>query len=192
MELGTKGDKDLSKGWLTLYINSFHSGALVPAFAISNTAADSLLGSMDQLNLIELKDLKFDWDPKLQTIISQMYNVDDSLVHLSGKSALQNITHIKAAIKDSSPALENYSPEVGADYSTEWPGDELAKSFKAVAQLIKMEVGLRVATVDFDGWDMHDGEGWRFPSLAEALSRNLTAFYNDINKHHNKLLLFNE
>lgn len=27
----------------------------------------------------------------------------------------------------------------------------------------------------------------RFPRLAEALSRNLTAFYNDINKHHNKV-----
>lgn len=150
MELDTNGDKDLSKGWLIRYINSFHSGALASAFVIGNIAAAFLLGSMDQLNLTELKDLKFDWDPKLQTIISQIYNDDDSLVHLSGKSALQNIAHIKAAIKDSSSALENYSPEVGVDYSTEWPIDELAKSFKAIAQLIKMEVGLRVVTVDID------------------------------------------
>ena len=187
MELGTNSDKNLSQGWLTRYINSFHSGSLVSAFAIGNTTPASLLGSMDQLNLTEIKDLKFDWNPKLQTIISQMYDEENSLVHLSGKSALQNVAHIKAAMKDSSSGLENYSPEIGANYSTEWPGDELAKSFKAVAQLIKMEVGLKIATVDFDGWDMHDGQGWRFPRLAEALSRNLTAFYNDINKYHNKV-----
>ncbi len=188
MELGTNSDKNLSQGWLTRYIKSFHSGVVVPAYAIGNTAPASLLGSMDLLNLTEIKDLKFNWNPQLQKILSQMYDEGDSLVHLSGKSALQNIDHIKAAMKGSS-GLEQYTPEAEAKYDTVWPGEELAKSFKAVAQLIKMEVGLKIATVDFDGWDTHDGQGWRFPRLIEALSRNLTAFYNDIYKYHKKVTI---
>ncbi|MBX9851844.1 MAG: DUF1501 domain-containing protein, partial [Cytophagaceae bacterium] len=74
-----------------------------------------------------------------------------------------------------------------AKYFTEWPGEDLSKSFKAVAQLIKMDVGLKVATVDYDGWDMHDGQEWKFPKWIEALSRNLQAFYNDINAYQNKV-----
>lgn len=114
-----------------------------------------------------------------------MYEEGDSLIHLSGKSAMQNIDHIKSAVNNTSN-LDHYHPEDNAKYDTKWPGNDLAKSFKAVAQLIKTDIGLKVATLDFDGWDMHDGQGSRFPNLAEALSNNLIAFYNDIYRYHNK------
>lgn len=186
MELGSNTDKNLSQGWLTRYLQSFHKGTIVPAYAIGTVPPASLLGSMDQMNIKELKDLKLDWDPTLLSLLSDLYNSGDSLVYRSGQNALRNIDHIQKSLQETTMDLENYQPSSSADYFTEWPGDELSKSFKAVAQLIKMDIGMKVATIDFDGWDMHDGQEWKFPKWTEALSRNLMAFYNDIHAYHSK------
>jgi uncharacterized protein (DUF1501 family) len=186
MELGTDSDKNLSNGWLSRYIKSFHSGTIVPAYAIGNTPPASLLGSMEQINITEVKDLKMDLNESLMKILSKMYSEGKSSVHYSGVSALQNMEHIKKAVK-SSVNLENYTPSSNANYMKEWPGEDLAKSLKAVAQLIKMDIGMKVATVDYDGWDMHDGQEWKFAKWCESLSRNLTAFYNDIYVYDKKV-----
>lgn len=186
MELGSNNEKNISQGWLTRYINTFHQGSIVPAYAIGAASPASLLGSMDQMNLSQLKDLNLDWDPTLLSILSEMYNDGDTMVHRSGKNALQNLEHIRASLENAGGS-EDYTPHSSARYFNEWPGDELAKSFKTVAQLIKLDAGLKVATIDFDGWDMHDGQEWKFPKWTEALSRNLQAFYNDIHSHHTKV-----
>jgi uncharacterized protein (DUF1501 family) len=185
MELGSNSDKNLSQGWLSRYLTTFHTGTIVPAYAVGNLPPASLLGSMDQMNLTEMKNLKLDWNPSLISTLSEMYADGNSLVHKSGKNALLNLEHIETSLNGSMD-FENYTPHPSADYYTPWPGDELSKSFKTVAQLIKMEVGLKVATIDYDGWDMHDGQEWKFPKWTEALSKNLLAFYNDINAYHHK------
>lgn len=186
MELGSNGDKNLSNGWLARYLHSFHSGTIVPAFAVGSTPPASLLGSMDYMNMTELKNLKLDWNSSLISILSEMYADGDSIVHRSGKNALVNIEHIVSSLKNPSE-LESYKPLSSANYFSEWPGEDIAKSLKAVAQLIKMDIGLKVATVDYDGWDMHDGQEWKFPKWIEALSRNIQAFYNDINAYEKKV-----
>ena len=57
-----------------------------------------------------------------------------------------------------------------------------------VARLIKADVGLQVAAVDYGDWDMHDGladntldptEGWMHDKLTE-LSGALAAFFTDL------------
>jgi uncharacterized protein (DUF1501 family) len=50
-----------------------------------------------------------------------------------------------------------------------------------VAQLIKAEVGLQVACVDFrGGWDTHSDEGGRLPDLLRDLAQGLDAFNRDL------------
>ncbi len=188
MELGSGGDKNIGQGWLTRYIQSFHAGDIVPAYAVGTSVPSSLLGSMEQVNVKELKDMKLEMNAAMLSILGEMYADGNTLVHRSGVSALRNMEHIKAAIKEGMD-MENYTPLASANYLTEWPGDDLSKSFKTVAQLIKMEVGLKVATIDFDGWDMHDGQNWKFPKWTEALSRNVHAFYNDIHAYHKRVTI---
>ena len=188
MELGSGGDKNIGQGWLSRYIQSFHSGDIVPAYALGTNVPSSLLGTMEQVNLKEMKDMKLEINPAMLSILADMYSNGNSLVHRSGSSALRNIEYIKAAMKEGMN-LESYTPHSSANYFTEWPGDDLSRSFKTLAQLIKMEVGVKVATIDFDGWDMHDGQDWKFPKWTEALSRNLQAFYNDINAYHKNVTI---
>jgi uncharacterized protein (DUF1501 family) len=46
--------------------------------------------------------------------------------------------------------------------------------------VIKMDVGARIATVDYGGWDTHVGQAGRFAALTDGLSRSLMAFWNDM------------
>lgn len=57
---------------------------------------------------------------------------------------------------------------------------EAGRALMAVARLAKMDVGLRVAAVDVNGWDTHEGQPGRFANLVGQLSRGLMAFWNDL------------
>ena len=49
-----------------------------------------------------------------------------------------------------------------------------------VAQTIKEDIGLRVATVDVPGWDTHVAQSGQFAGLTGALSQALMAFWRDL------------
>ena len=65
-----------------------------------------------------------------------------------------------------------------------YPDGDLGDALRDVARLVKADVGLRVATVDFGDWDMHDGlgrvdGGWMTRQLTE-LGKALAAFATDL------------
>jgi uncharacterized protein (DUF1501 family) len=73
-----------------------------------------------------------------------------------------------------------YTPANGATY----PDSDLGKAMTDIARLIKADVGLQVAAVDYGDWDMHAGEGlpesgWMHDQLTE-LSGVLSAFATDL------------
>ncbi len=57
------------------------------------------------------------------------------------------------------------------------------------AQLIKMDLGLQAATVDLGGWDTHEYQPGRFRNQVERLSRGLSAFYNDMVRYQDRLVV---
>ncbi len=69
-----------------------------------------------------------------------------------------------------------YQPEPGPAYE----GTEIGRALKVVAQLVKLDLGLRVACVDMGGWDTHEGQPGRFANLVGQLSQGLAAFHNDL------------
>jgi uncharacterized protein (DUF1501 family) len=73
-----------------------------------------------------------------------------------------------------------YAPANGAVY----PDTDLGRSLQDVARLIKQDVGLEVASVDYGDWDMHAGMGdvdggWLVDHLTE-LGGALAAFATDL------------
>jgi uncharacterized protein (DUF1501 family) len=80
-----------------------------------------------------------------------------------------------AALQDTAYLVAN-----GATY----PDGDLGDALRDVARLVKAGVGLRVATVDFGDWDMHQGlgrpdDGWMARQLTE-LGAALAAFATDL------------
>ena len=72
----------------------------------------------------------------------------------------------------------------GALYPTDGPARGFGGGLREIAQLIRADVDLRVAVVDYNGWDFHDDmgpvSGGAMRAKAQGLSDALTAFHDDL------------
>ncbi|MGQ0627294.1 MAG: DUF1501 domain-containing protein [Phycisphaerales bacterium] len=74
-----------------------------------------------------------------------------------------------------------------------YPRSGLAQRLLHVARLIKADIGLEVAEVDFGGWDTHqnqgNGAGGTFGNLAGELAEAVAAFMDDLAERREDVLL---
>lgn len=177
IELGTPGSKAATSGWITRHLQTApgSSSGLLPAVAAPSQPT-ALLGLTDTVSMSNPSDL-LQWDNGLlteqQTVLRHFYT-GETLLHQSGLRTLEALAAVAPL------NAEEYRPQNGASYRE----DELGIQLKTVARLIKMEAGLRVATVDFGGWDTHeyqnDAEGGYMGGLLSSLGENLANFYRDL------------
>jgi uncharacterized protein (DUF1501 family) len=111
-----------------------------------------------------------DWQ---RMALRKMYT-GDTWLHQAGLQTLDAVDVIEYA----SP--ETYTPENGAVY----PSGGFGSSLQTVAQMIKMQLGMRIATIDLGGWDTHEyqgdgGTGYFAGRLAE-LSSGIHALMSDL------------
>jgi uncharacterized protein (DUF1501 family) len=103
----------------------------------------------------------------------KMYS-GSSWLHQAGLQTLDAIDVIERANPQS------YTPGNGAVY----PNTSFGRSLQTVAQVIRLQLGLRVATLDLGGWDTHeyqgDTGGGYFRSKLEELSNGIAAFLLDL------------
>ena len=180
MELGTPDSKSSTTGWLTRHLQSapnLPDQIIMPALAAGNLAPTSLNGSREAIGMTSPRDFSLDGHWKYndwqRQAMRRMYS-GASWLHQAGTQTLNALDVVELA----DPG--DYTPENGAEY----PGGGLGNNLQTIAQMIKMQLGLRVATVDFGGWDTHenqgnDGRGY-FADHLNELSRALNAFYTDL------------
>lgn len=180
MELGTPGLKSSTSGWLTRHLHSaanLPAQIMMPAMAVGNLAPTSLVGSDETIGMTSPDAFTFggnwrygDWQ---QQALRQMYT-GSSWLHTAGVDTLNAIDVVTAA----NPG--NYTPGNGAVY----PGGSFGDSLQAVAQMVKLQLGLRIATVDLGGWDTHeyqgDNGGGYFANQFNQLTQGLHGFYTDL------------
>jgi uncharacterized protein (DUF1501 family) len=176
IELGTPGAKSTPSGWLTRYLQTTgvpDGGIPVASIPAQPTA---LHGSTYSVSMNQPGDLS-QWDNGLlseqQTALRRLYT-GDSLLHQSGLRTLDVLAAVAPWI------AEEYAPAPGVAYLD----DEFGRQMRGLAQLIKMDGGLRAATVDFGGWDTHEdqnsGAGGYMGGLLDSLARGLSSFYQDL------------
>lgn len=180
IELGTPGSKSVTTGWLTRHLESacLPDEIIMPSLAVGNLQPVSLLGSNETVNLDDpqsfaLNTGPYHWRPAQRTALRRLYQ-NSSWLHEAGLQALNALDIIELN------ASGDYVPENGAVYPSGTFGDHL----QTVAQMIKLDLGLRVATLDLGGWDTHEGQGngsgGYFSSLVGELAQGLHAFYTDL------------
>lgn len=177
IEKGITKKQNISDGWLARYLNQKQLDGAIPALASSNIPL-SLLGSSQAISMSKPQDFNLKGDPRLKGLLKSLYN-GDTLLDKTVQNTLKNIK----TIQQKQP--KEYIPSV--DYPNAWYAQSFSNSLKTIAQTIKMDVGLQVATVDFGGWDTHENQSWTFDLLTKALSEGLMAFYNDLSGYHNRL-----
>lgn len=183
IELGTPGSKNTTSGWITRYLQGVGASSILPVLS-TNGQPTSLLNFVPTVSLNTPSDFS-QWDNGLvesqQKALRQMYS-GDSLLHRAGSRTL-------AALNIVSPLVEReYLPSNGAFYND----DEFGQQLKTVAQMIKLETGLRVAAVDYGGWDTHEyeneGNGGYIADLLNNLASGLSNFYLDLDSGYTNRL----
>jgi uncharacterized protein (DUF1501 family) len=189
IERGLKDDNtQIKTGWLSRYLATTQRQSPFSVVATSDSLPRSLLGDGDAIAIKNVNEFNLWGDERMNTTLKQIY-ADTALgsipLSTSGLTTFGALDIVQQNLsKDAEGSPVAYQPENGAVY-LEY--DELSDGLKTVAQLIKMELGLQIATVDYGGWDTHENQSNRFPTLVENLSKSLHAFYNDVSAYHNRL-----
>lgn len=183
IELGTPGSKSSTSGWITRHLQSGEVSSILPALSTSG-APSSLLNFTPTVSLNDPSEFS-QWDNGLvasqQKALRQMYS-GESLLHRAGRRTLDSLGIVSPLVG------QEYQPSNGASYND----DELSIQLQTVARMIKLETGLRVATVDYGGWDTHeyetDGNGGYIAELLGNLASGLSNFYLDLDSGYTKHL----
>jgi uncharacterized protein (DUF1501 family) len=183
MEKAAPGSS-LRTGWIDRVLGERGIGSAFQAAAIGNggvttqfqgPAPELGLYRIDNFDLSGAGDDLSPWDAALRAL-----NVGGPLT-VQGPVA----TTLGALATTRTLTAAGYTPENGALYDG---NSDLAMSLRDVARLVKADVGLQVAAVDYGDWDMHEGladntldptEGWMHDKLTE-LSGALAAFFTDL------------
>ena len=196
MELGTPGIKATAGGWLTRHLMSSPNlppTIFMPAVSAGSGNPISLSGYQQAVALSGVGGFNYQptYDNGINTpmknALRQMYSVNgSSWLHAAGNETLDAIDVINGVAGD-------YKPAGGATYQ-----GGLGDALKTVAQLVKADLGLCTATVDFGGWDTHEHEqngngdprGYFFDHLGE-MANAFKAFYTDLagTNHHQRVTL---
>jgi uncharacterized protein (DUF1501 family) len=166
-------------GWLGRWVNAAKPEGILPVFAVGTSAPDSLRGAngvavADQINNLRVGSGS-GHTPAIRAHLARMLS-GDAIMGAPIKRLLSLSSEIEARIAlDENGNLKAYIPE--AEYPSDNP---LANSLKTVAQSIKLDLGLRVSTVDFGGWDTHVDQTGQINTLIKQLSTALMAFWRDL------------
>jgi uncharacterized protein (DUF1501 family) len=182
MERGTPGVKTTPTGWLARHLSSARNlpdDIVMPSLSVGSTQATSLFGDRDTINVSGVNRFNLEigpsyWRDAQRLALRQMYSSDTTWLHESGLQALDAMDIIELNTSGS------YTPANGASY----PNNSFGDALEVVAQMMKLDLGLRVAALDLGGWDTHngqgDGSGGYFAGLLGTLAQGLAALYTDL------------
>lgn len=176
-------------GWLMRYLASEPgAGGKLLAASAAGSVAGELLGQPDALAVPELSGgLAPAGGPQAREVLTRLYAATPDAVSTAGRTALSAMATIDGRVpRDAKGAVIPYQPEAGAAYDS---AAEFGRPLKALAQLIKMELGIAVATVDIGGWDTHEYQPGRFKAAVTRLSNGLAAFWNDMSRYHDRMVI---
>ncbi|MEM6793453.1 MAG: DUF1501 domain-containing protein [Acidobacteriota bacterium] len=181
VELGTPGEKTIPTGWLTRHLqtaSNLPADVVMPALAVGGLQPLSHAGNLEAVNLTDperfnIANGPYDWRTQQKETLRQMFESRSSWMHDAGAKALDAVDIVEGAVTD------EYAPSNGAVY----PDGELGRHLQVLAQMVKLDLGIQVATVDYGGWDTHENQGasaGTFATLVGALAESLHAFYTDL------------
>lgn len=165
-------------GWIGRWLQAAAPAGPMPALAVGAMRPASLLGAEAAVaeTLADLVVAPGHWlsdlmRARLQAGFGAHPSLDRPMQDLLGLSELVKDRFWSAADE----SLRPYAPAVA------YPeGNPVSLPLMTVAQTIKENLGLRVATVDVPGWDTHVNQAGDFAGLVGGLSQALMAFWRDL------------
>jgi len=181
VELGTPDKKTTGSGWIARYLETIDANGdgYLPAVSLGGLNPASLLSFSHALSLNDPKRMNLVGDKSIQgaqrAALKSMYRSKNSWLHKAGQSALNALDLVESR----DPNTDLIRPGI------EYPKGEIGNRLKILSQLLKMGLGIQIATVDMGGWDTHKYQGvgteGTYAKQVEQLSSALHALYSDLN-----------
>jgi uncharacterized protein (DUF1501 family) len=175
MESGTPGRKSTRDGWLGRAVGSLSESESSPFTAVALTASlpRSLAGARDAIALEDFESLAGRFSDER---IESAYRAERaSPIGQAGEEAFRAMR----LFRERDPLSRSASGEA------RYPRGRFASRFRQLAQLVKSDLGVRVAFLDIGGWDTHFAQGGAEGSMASSmreLSGSMAAFLDDVGR----------
>ncbi len=182
IELGTPGQKSINTGWITRHLQTatnLPTSIIMPSLAVGDLQPTSLLGYLETVNMTDPANFNISngpwlWRSAQRTALRNLFEADSTWLHSAGVAAIDAMDIVELNVAG------GYTPANGAVY----PDGQFGEQMRILAQMIKLDLGLQVATVDVGGWDTHDqlgddGTGY-FAALIGEVAAGMHAFYTDL------------
>ncbi|NNM26243.1 MAG: DUF1501 domain-containing protein [Phycisphaerales bacterium] len=193
-ETGVIGNTVNSDGWLNRHLATSTGHGSIRALAVGDTLPRILQGRAPSFALRGLEDLTLPRDGALapETVAAALEHAyctpppahrtaARDLLAQSGAVTLDGMARVRDLLAKSAPS------------TVEFPDTRLGRQLQQVAQLIKADVGLEVAEVDYGGWDTHQnqggGAGGMFGELVGQMADALAAFMADLESRLDDVLV---
>ena len=194
IELGTPGSVGTYTGWLhrhflsmTDTLNLYPEEIFLPIVAFRNNPPTSLLGNSSSLTVGSPEQFRLDnahWRWNVDEggeegvmqleLLPAIYSLGTDPVSNAGGQALA----AEALLRTS------FDPEYTGAGDIAYQTDNIGRQMKDVAQLIKLDVGSRIFTLDYGNFDSHANQNdpRSYDNLIDGLGRALASFFDDLGK----------
>ncbi|MEK6701706.1 MAG: DUF1501 domain-containing protein [Planctomycetota bacterium] len=184
------GQQNLASGWITRHLSALaglpaqgQAVSMLPALAADDSLPASLLG-FPKAAASKVAERFGLWGGDAQREALATLYAPGLPLHEPAQQALSILKAVNERLpRNKKGEVEKYQPQHGAKY----PEGQLAQSLQTVARMLKTDLGVRVATVDFGGWDTHQDQTYLFPVRLRELASALHAFHTDMTDHHSRL-----
>jgi uncharacterized protein (DUF1501 family) len=167
------GSVSYSSGWLDRALQQLGPGTTFRALAQGSGAPASFAGDQAKLAISSMKDFTFPgWDeirPASQKAVTELYR---GMTGTLGEDVPTTVSALATAAQIRAGA--------GVQNSAVYPAGNFSRSLKDLADTLRAEVGLQVATVDVGGWDTHTNEAQDLDGLLTSAAKSLAAFMTDL------------
>jgi len=182
LESGTPGVKRTDDGCLDRALASLPNPGPFSGVALQPTLPRILQGPVPALALGSLEDFRLPDGPSTGGFEAMYGAALDQTLRGVGDETFQALKDLKA--KD--------PRSIAAGPGVAYPVSALGKRMQQIAQLIKADLGLRIAVSDCGGWDTHVGQGSTKGQLSARLQDfgdSLGAFLTDLSDHMDQICL---
>lgn len=168
----------VTTGFLNRYLGTLPGLDRLPAVGRGSTLPASLQGPARAISMASIAGFGvrgFPNNTQARAALVGLYPHGSDLLSDTGAESLDVVGLISSLPPDP-------GPQHGASYGT----DDLSANLREVARLIRAGVGLRVATINYGGWDTHGEQGvpehpdGYFRRRVRGLATALQAFYQDL------------
>lgn len=182
-ELGTPGVLSTTTGWLARHIASapnIPGNAVTPSVATGSAPPTSMKGDFGAMTIDDANSFHPNSGRYEEEFLLSLYNPanpgDPTAIYNGGTSLDLNVQSAVDTI--------NIIESVDLSRPASYPATTLGTKLAIIAGLTKADLGLQVATIDYGGWDMHNGlgnqGGGNFADSIGAVSDAIEAFYDDL------------